>query len=147
MRKRFATVVAALAMAAQVVIGTGASPAQAYVGPADDRQKSTPTGWWWYTGVSATYISDHIAANGSRITDLRVETVSPLTFTVTLVKNTGAYATGWWWYYGKTVNEVSTHLSQNQARLIAAQAYHTSAGQRYAVVMVSNTGTYAEPWW
>jgi hypothetical protein len=144
-RKLF-TILAATAMTLGLSLHAIA-PAAAAVGPADDRQKTTPTSWWTYTGVSAASVSSHLSANGARLTDIQVDNPSTPTFTVVMVKNTSSYASSWWWYYGKTQTQVSSLLTTNNARLISAQAYSTSAGTRYAVVMVKNTGTNAKAWW
>ena len=65
------------------------------------------------------------------------------TFAVTMVANSGAYASGWWWYYGQTASQVSALLSANKARLISIDPYQTSAGLRFALVMVPNAGAQA----
>jgi len=123
------------------------APADAAVGPADDRQLVAPTSWWTYTGVTAATVNSLLTRNGARLTDIQVDNPSTPTFTVVMVKNTGSYSSSWWWYYGQTQSQVSSHLSANSARLISGQAYSTSAGIRYAVVMVKNTGTNAKSWW
>jgi hypothetical protein len=138
---------AAVTMQLAVVVLVGAGPASAAVGPADDRQKSTPTSWWTYTGITAASVNSHVSANGARLTDIQVDNASTPTFTVVMVKNSSSYASSWWWYYGLTQASVSAQLSSHNARLISARAYSTSAGTRYAVVMVSNTGANAKSWW
>jgi hypothetical protein len=122
-------------------------PASAAVGSADDRQLTTSTGWWTYTGVTGSQVSSLLSSNNARITDLSVVDPATPTFNVTMVRNTGAYASGYWWYYGQTAAQVSSALSSNNARLITAQAYPTSAGTRFAVVMVPNSGANQKAWW
>jgi hypothetical protein len=147
-RKSKALLVAvAVAMQLAVVALVGTAPANAAVGPADDRQKTTPTSWWTYTGVTAAQVNSYRTANGARLTDIQVDNASTPTFTVVMVSNSGSYSSGWWWYYGKTQSQVSSLLSTNHARLISARAYSTSAGTRFAVVMVANTGSNAKSWW
>jgi hypothetical protein len=119
--------------------GPGASP---NVAPADDRVNATPTSWWTYYGVDATGVSNLLNANGARPTDIRVLSASPLRFSVTMVRNLGAYQSGYWWYYGITMTQVNSFLSANNARLISAVRY----GNVYAVVMVPNTGPNARAW-
>jgi hypothetical protein len=137
----------AVALVAQMAfVGLAARPAMASVGPADDRQLTTQTSWYTYTGVTASQINSYLSANNARITSLQVESSTP-TFTVVMVKNTGSYYSGWWWYYGKTESQVNSLLSSNHARLISMQAYSTSSGVRYAVVMVPNSGANAKAWW
>jgi hypothetical protein len=123
-----------------------AQPASAAVGPGEDRQISSPAGWWTYTGVDASYVAGKLSANGARLTDIKVEGGSPLKFTVTMVRNAGAYGSAWWWYYGQTASQVVSTGSANNARPIAIHGYNTSSGIRFATVYVSNTGANAEPW-
>lgn len=119
-----------------------AGTAQAYPGPADDRMISTPTSWWTYQNVDAATVSATLSQNGARPTDLRVLSSSPLRFSVTEVRNTGAYASGYWWYFGITMSQVNSNLAANNARLISAVRY----GSVYAVVMVPNTGANSKTW-
>jgi hypothetical protein len=144
MRNRLSFFFAVAVMAIGFLAGAG-TPAKAGVGPGDDRQLNTPTGWATYTGVTLSQISSLLTANNARLTDIQAET--PSTFTVVMVSNTGAYASGWWWYVGETEAQVNAQLSANNARLISASAYSTSGGTRFAVVMVSNTGANAKGWW
>ncbi len=117
-----------------------------------DLSINTPTGWWFYTGISAAQVGAYLSANSARLTDIEVQSVSSgvPTFTVRMVRNAGAYAApgGWWWYYGLTFAEISTKLNANSARLIDLEPYDIGGGQiRYAMVMVSNTGAAARSWW
>lgn len=115
-----------------------------------DLSINVPTGWWVYTGVNATQVSDYLTARGARLTDIEVQSVSGgvPTFTVRMVKNSGSYAvSGWWWYYGLTAAEITTKLNANTARPIDIEPYDIGGGQiRYAVVMVSNAGSAARTW-
>jgi beta-lactamase class A len=115
-----------------------------------DLSINVPTGWWFYTGISAAQVSDYLTAKGARLTDIEVQSVSSgvPTFTVRMVKNSGSYAvSGWWWYYGLTAAEITTKLNANTARLIDIEPYDIGGGQiRFAVVMVSNSGSAARTW-
>ncbi len=114
----------------------------------DDFDNNVPTAWWMYTGQTPAQVSTILTNDQARIIDLEVDSVSPFTLTVTLVKNTGTYAKGWWWYYGLTQDQVSAALTTNNARLISLKAYDSGGGQiRFAVVMVPNTGVDAKAWW
>jgi hypothetical protein len=147
-RRNMAALVAAvttLQLAVVVLVGSGS--AHAAVGPADDRQLSTPVSWATYNGATAAQVNSHLSANSARLTSVQVESSTP-TFTVTMVKNSGSYASSWWWYYGQTEAQVNSQLSNNHARPISISAYSTSSGVRYAVVMVANSGSNAKPsWW
>jgi len=136
----------AVAVAGAASLVPAATPASAAVGPGEDRQISSPAGWWTYTGVDASFVSSQLSANGARLTDIKVEGGSPLKFTVTMVRNTGAYGSAWWWYYGQTASQVVSTGNANNARPIAIHGYNTADGVRFATVYVSNTGANAEPW-
>ena len=116
-----------------------------------DLSINVPTGWWFYTGINATQVSNYLTTNNARLTDIEVQSVSAgvPTFTVRMVKNSGAYAvSGWWWYYGLTAADITTKLNANTARLIDIEPYDIGGGQiRFAVVMVSNAGSAARSWW
>jgi Beta-lactamase enzyme family len=144
-----ATLLVVLAAAFLAGSGLAASPrvASAAIGPADDRQLTTVTGWWTYQGVTAAQVNSYLSANGARLTKIQVESSTP-TFTVVMVKNSGSYASGYWWYYGQTEAQVNSQLSSHSARPISISAYSTSLGVRYAVVMVPNSGANAKAsWW
>lgn len=142
-RKAAALVVAVLAV--QIVTAVpGAAPAGAAIGPGEDRQKATPTSWWYYHGISAATVSSKLSANGARLTDIKYEGNDK--YTVAMVKNSGSYATSWWWYHGVTEAQVNSYATQNNARPIAIQGYNTGSGIRFAVIMVANTGSNAESW-
>lgn len=111
-----------------------------------ERRLMTPTGWSWYTGVSAAQLADKVA-DGYRIFDLEVESTSPYLFSAALVRNQGDHQKTWWWYYGKTSSEISSLLQQNQARIIDLEIDFVDGVKRYAAVMVSNTGSTAKSWW
>ena len=146
MKNRLASLFAIAFVAIALLGAVGALPASAAVGPGDDRQLKTPTGWWTYNGVTLAQIGSLVSANGARLTDIQAE--SPTKFTVTMVSNSGAYASGWWYYVGQTVAQVNAQLSAHNARPISINAYSTSSGVRFAVVMVSNTGANAKAsWW
>jgi len=116
----------------------------------DDHSVNVPTGWWTYTNVTAAQVGTFLNQNGARLTDLEVYAVSNgvPTFSVRMVANSGAYAVpGWWWYYGLTYADVNTYLNANNGRLIEVEPYDIGCGViRYAVVMVSNTGSAARAW-
>lgn len=114
----------------------------------DDRENSTPTAWWVYSGQSITDATNFINANNARIVDLYVESTSPFRFTLTYVSNTGSYAKSWWWYVDVDAATLNSHLSANNARLISLKAFDVGSGViHFAAVMISNTGTDAKSWW
>jgi hypothetical protein len=80
-----------------------------------------------------------------RLVDIHQDPGGASTYTVTAVKNSGAYAVaGWWWYVGQTTAQISADLNTNHARLISAEQ---NARGTFDVIMVSNTGSAARAWW
>ena len=115
----------------------------------DDHSVAVPTGWWLYTNVSEATINSLTQQLGARITDIEIHSFvgSAPRFTVRMVKNTGAYAvSGWWWYYGQTLTQVGQRLSTHKGRLIDIEPYRHGGTIRYAVILVSNTGSAARAW-
>jgi hypothetical protein len=114
----------------------------------DDSNISTPTGYWTYANVTTAQVSSFLDANGARLTDVEPFDVAAGTWTVTMVRNAGAYAVpGWWWYVGLTKSNVNERLQANGARLIHAQPYLVNGALRFAVIMVPNTGALAREWY
>jgi hypothetical protein len=113
----------------------------------NDQSTTLNTGWWTYTGVTASQVGSLTTANSARLTQIRVENPAVPTFDVTMVANSGAYASGWWWYYGLTGSQVSSTLSTNNARLISLEPYVVGGSLLFAVVEVPNTGAQGRAWW
>lgn len=116
----------------------------------DDHSINVPTAWWAYSNVTAAQVNTYLTQNNARLTDLEVYSVvsGVPRFTVRMVSKSGAYAVpGWWWYYGLTAANVTSYLNTNNGRLIEIEPYDSGGGViRFAVVMVSNTGTAARAW-
>lgn len=116
----------------------------------DDHSINVPTGWWTYTNVSAATVTSFLNQNNARLTELEVYSVTAGVprFTVRMVSKSGAYAVpGWWWYYGQTFANVVALLNTNNGRLIEIEPYDAGGGViRFAIVMVSNTGSAARAW-
>jgi hypothetical protein len=114
----------------------------------DDRDNSTPTGWYIYARQTPQQVADTISA-GNRLVDIQVDAFSPsYLFTAAYVANSGSYQKTWWWYYGVDETALSSALSTNNARLISLKAYDIGSGQiRFTAVMISNTGADASVWW
>jgi outer membrane protein assembly factor BamB len=78
---------------------------------------------------------------------IQVEKTNPLTFTVAMVENTGAYAKTWWWYYGQTEAELNGHVAQLNARIVNLDTYEDGGQTHFAAILVSNAGADAKAWW
>ncbi len=109
-----------------------------------ERNSQVVTTWGWHTNATASQVVS-FTNTGYRPTDIEVNSSTP-TFTASYVRNSGTYARSWWWYYGLTGADIATKLSANSGRLIDIEPYSTSAGTRYAIVMVGNTGAAAKTW-
>ena len=106
------------------------------------------SGWWYYLNVTEADLSSALSTNQARLIVLKAyDTGSETRFFAVMVPNTGADAKAWYWYYGQTVVQISALLSSLNTRLVQVNSYETTAGKRYAVVMISNTGADAKGWW
>lgn len=110
-------------------------------GAQSEREMTKRTSWWWYHNASPEQITSLIATKSARLISIRVDTTAPLTFTVTMVKNTGDYAKGWWWYYSLTPEALATRLQQKNARLLDMDPYVVNGQLYFAVIMVPKDGT------
>jgi hypothetical protein len=111
-----------------------------------DSHNSNPTTWWVYTGQTGAQVTSLINSLKARIIDIHVDSTTP-TFTVTMVADSGTYNKTWWWYYGATAAQVSSLLTTNNARPISVKAYVVGGVTKFAVVMISNTGSDAKTYW
>jgi len=84
---------------------------------------------------------------GFRITDLEVESASPLRFSAVMVDHSGEYASQWSWHHSQTAAQIDSLLVQNQARLIDLEPYEVDGQTRFACLLVPNTGANAKAWW
>ncbi len=123
-----------------------AVPALADVDP--ERIEDEETGWYYYSNVTEAQINDLATNQNARLIDIEIHSSSPLRFTAAYVKNSGDYASGWWWYYAATIADVNNLLTAHNARLIDIERYIDGAGnERFAVIMVPNTGAQSKSWW
>ncbi len=111
------------------------------------RISDTQTGWYYYYNQTEAELIDIIEETGSRIIDIEIHSTSPLRFTAAFVKNSGEYASGWWWYFGLTHEQVGQVIDENSARLIDIERYEVDGADRFAIVMVPNTGSQNKAWW
>jgi hypothetical protein len=140
MNTRSATLTTAALCAATLC--TGASPLQAQ----DDRDTTTPTAAVWYTGRTTAQLASLVQA-GWRFVDLEVESATNGRFTVSAVRNSGAYAKSWWYYYNVSPSYLSGRLSANNGRLIDLEVYELNGQTRMTAIMIRNAGADAKAWW
>jgi hypothetical protein len=95
--------------------------------------------WWWYYDVSPSFVSDQLAQNGARPTDLEREDNGNLD--VVMVANQGSDARTWWWYTGLSAADLSARLAQNHARLTDLDR---QSDGNYSVITEQGQG---EDWW
>ena len=115
----------------------------------EERTLTTPTAWWWLYGVTEAQIIDQINNSGARLIDIEVQSTAPIRFAAVFVHNSGVHARNWWWYYGLTAADVTNFINANNGRLIDIERYFDGAvgADRYAVIMVENSGTASKGWW
>ncbi len=111
------------------------------------RLSDTQTAWYWLYNVTVADVDAFLAEQDVRIIDLEIHSASPLRLTVAFVRNDGVYASGWWWYYGLTFEEVGRFVADNEGRLIDIERYLVDDQERWAVVMIPNTGAQQKAWW
>jgi hypothetical protein len=145
MRKKLTSLLAVGAAVMGLSAVMSPQSASAAVGPGEDRQLTSPTGWYTYTGLTVAQISSTLTSNSARLTDLQLDQATG-TYTVTEVANSGAYASGWWWYVGQTPSQVLSLASTNNARPTVVNCYDASGTTKCNVIMISNTGANAEGW-
>jgi hypothetical protein len=92
--------------------------------------------WWWYYGVSATYIANQLSVNSARLINLTPYPGGG--YLAIMVDNTGSNATSWWWYHNVSTSSISSNLTTNHARLVDLS--HNSDGT-FNAIMYSNAGT------
>ncbi|MCA8963563.1 MAG: serine hydrolase [Planctomycetes bacterium] len=107
------------------------------------------TGWWWYTGLTATQVSLNLATNNARLIDLEPydDGNGNVRFACIMVDNTGANNKAWWWYYNTTTSSLVTQTNANNARLVDLDTYTIGATTYYSGVMIANTGADYRQWW
>lgn len=135
-------------VAVVMLLGTLTVPARADLNAfTDDKSVSVPTGWSTYADRTPAQINALLASNQARLTDIEPHDSAGTRYTVTMVRNSGAYAApGWAWQINLTVVQISLLLNQTNSRLIDIEPYSTSAGTRFAVITVPNTGPTARVW-
>ena len=114
----------------------------------DDRSVPVATKWWLDVGVSLATLQSDLTRHGARLTGIEVDTsVSPETFTATMVADSGAYkVASWSWGVDQTSAQI-TALKPGGWRLIDLYPYQSTSGEEYTYVAVANSGASTRSWW
>lgn len=108
----------------------------------DDRDSTAQATAGWVAGQSSAQL-DALRNSNWRITDLEVQSTSPLLFRAAIVQNAGALQKTWYWYPNLSAAEMTGKLLQHRARLIDIEPFVLNGEIRYAGVMVDNQGVNA----
>ncbi len=111
-----------------------------------DREQEVPTQWQWRHGQTQGQITA-LANQGYRVTDIEVESTSPLRFAAAFVRNTGAYALPTAWIASISPAELETLVSLANLRIIDLERFVIGDQVRISCIVVPNIGPYAKAWW
>ena len=104
--------------------------------------------WWWYYGLTADQLNDHVSTNDGRVIDLEAyEVGGEVRFAAVMVSNDGPQSKAWWWYYHFSATQVSNAATANTARLVDVDTYFIGGQRYYSAVMISNTAADQKAWW
>jgi len=118
----------------QPYVGSGGAQRFAWCWVRNTGQQAS--GWWYYYGVSANFISNRLSTNNARLIDLEPQGDGS-TFSCVMVP---ADSEPWWWFFGiSDFSDIGPLLDQRGARMIDYERYSTPGGTRYAVVLRPNT--------
>ncbi len=103
--------------------------------------------WWYAIGVTPTQLSASLSANNARLIDIEpYDDAGTTKFTALMISNTGADQKAWAWYYNQTSAQVGSNLTSNNGRLTCFRRYQTGGVDRWATVMIANTGADFRNW-
>lgn len=103
---------------------------------------------WHLTSISPNALKNKIANDNARIIDLDIVSTSPLRFSVTLVKNTGAHkSAGWWWLYNTSPDAINELVDEKNARVVDIETYKVNGERKFAAVFVLNKGKRETGWY
>ena len=104
--------------------------------------------WTYVTAATPVQLSNLTQQQNLRIVDLEPHDIfgsNPL-FAAVLIANTGVDAKTWWWGHDKTAAQVDAAVNANNGRLVGLKRYQLLFQQRYAYVMIANTGADQRAW-
>jgi hypothetical protein len=148
MRKKFSSLLTAAALVgATLAVVVAPLPASAGVGPGEDREIVSPTGWWSYSNATEAQVSNLVNTNQARLTDVKVTYVNGTPkFTVAMVRHAGPYASSWTWHYGQSPTGLVNWALAHNERPTSVQCYLHAGATQCASVMIDNTGANAQAW-
>lgn len=114
----------------------------------DDREDSIPTAWAVISHQTENDIAAAQSAGYVRAIDIQVEqTVSPIKYTVTYVRNSGAYYKRWWFYRAGDFTTLYNAVQQNNARLTVVKPFDAGNGRiLYPALGIENRGRDYKVW-
>lgn len=103
--------------------------------------------WWFVYGVTAAQLTASLSANNARLVDIEpYDDAGTTRFAALMIANTGADQKAWAWYYNQTGAQLSANVTANNGRLTCFERYATGGGDRYATVMIANSGADFRNW-
>ncbi len=107
---------------------------------------------WFYADRTEAQLNALLQNTNSRLIDVEAVQVSgEMRFSATMVAKTGVDNIGWAWYYNQTPAGVQSLLNTNNARAISLSRYLIPGfplpQERYAVVMIANSGATQKDSW
>lgn len=115
------------------------------LGAQDDREVTTPTSWRVRTNQSVADVQS-MSASGYRPIDIEVESTNPLRFTMTYVRNSGAYQKSWLMVVDKSFTELAQSVTSNR-RMIDICPYELNGSSRFCAIFVARVGQDDKNWW
>jgi hypothetical protein len=111
----------------------------------DDRENIDPA-TWTRKSLTPAGITTYINA-GYRLSDLEIEATSTLTFSATLIQNSGSYRhSSWWWYHSLSSLDIAQKLQGKDARIVDLERYSHAGKTYYAMILVGNGGSAKMNW-
>jgi hypothetical protein len=94
---------------------------------------------WFYTGQTATQVSQLCTQNNARLTQIRVDNGTVPTFTVIMIESTGIYSSESWWYGPDSYNQGNNFATR---RIICIDPYYDASGSlQFALVQIPKLGS------
>jgi hypothetical protein len=131
-----------------MTLGLMTTAASASPGAADDRLRHDPVNWTTRTNIAPADLQTLIDGGAWRVTDVRVESTSPLRLSAVLVDNSGPYQVdGEFLFHGLTWDDQVAAFENNHRRPIVMQGYvDDNDTTRWVGISIPNTGANFRQW-